>query len=258
MTAVAGRSVSVAYGSQFAVSDVSFGVEPGTWAALIGPNGAGKSSLLRAVAGLTAYSGRIELIDVDAAAVARRDRARLLAFVAQTPLFPPAMTVTEYVLLGRTPHVGYFGSESRHDRQIASDALRALDLRGHAERAVTTLSGGERQRAVIARALAQEPRILLLDEPTTGLDLGRQQEVLEIVDDLRQARGITIIAAMHDLSLAAQFAGQMIFVADAHLVATGSPRDVLREHLLRLHFGKSVRVVEDAGTLLVVPIRNAS
>jgi iron complex transport system ATP-binding protein len=258
MTALAARSVSVRYGSRFAVADVSFSVEPGTWAALIGPNGAGKSSLLRAVAGLTAYSGRVELIGVDAGAVTRRDRARLLAFVAQTPLFPPAMTVAEYVLLGRTPHVRYFGSESRDDRRITSDALRALDLESLAERAITSLSGGERQRAVIARALAQEPQILLLDEPTTGLDLGRQQEVLEIVDDLRRSRGITIVAAMHDLSLAAQFAGRMLFVADAHLVASGQPRDVLQEHLLRLHFGQSVRVVEDAGALLVVPVRNGS
>ena len=258
MTAVAARSVSVKYGSRFAVADVSFSVEPGTWAALIGPNGAGKSSLLRAIAGLTAHSGRVELIGVDAAEVTRRDRARLLAFVAQTPLFPPAMTVAEYVLLGRTPHVRYFGSESPNDRRIASDALRALDLESLAERAIASLSGGERQRAVIARALAQEPQILLLDEPTTGLDLGRQQEVLEIVDDLRRSRGITIVAAMHDLSLAAQFAGRMLFVADAHLVASGEPRDVLQEHLLRLHFGQSVRVVEDGGALLVVPIRTAS
>jgi iron complex transport system ATP-binding protein len=258
MTAVAARSVSVRYGSHFAVDDVSFSVEPGTWAALIGPNGAGKSSLLRAVAGLTAHSGRVELIGVDAAAVTRRDRARRLAFVTQTPLFPPAMKVAEYVLLGRTPHIRYFGSESRNDRCIASDALCALDLESLAERAITSLSGGERQRAVIARAIAQEPQILLLDEPTTGLDLGRQQEVLEIVDDLRRSRGITIVAAMHDLSLAAQFAGRMLFVADARLVASGEPRDVLQEHLLRLHFGRSVRVVEDAGALLVVPVRNGS
>jgi iron complex transport system ATP-binding protein len=258
MTAVAARSVSVRYGSRFAVADISFSVEHGTWAALIGPNGAGKSSLLRAVAGLTAHSGHVELIGVDAAAFTRRDRARLLAFVTQTPHFPAAMTVAEYVLLGRTPHVRYFGSESRDDRRIASDALQALDLQPFAERAIASLSGGERQRAVIARALAQEPQILLLDEPTTGLDLGRQQEVLEIVDDLRRSRGITIVAAMHDLSLAAQFAGRMLFVADARLVASGEPRDVLQEHLLRLHFGQSVRVVEEAGALLVVPVRNGS
>jgi iron complex transport system ATP-binding protein len=258
VSAVAAQRVSVKYGNQLAVADVSFSVEPGTWAALIGPNGAGKSSLLRAVAGLTAHSGRVDLNGVDAGAVTRRDRARLLAFVAQTPLFPPAMTVAEYVLLGRTPHVSYFGSESPNDRRVASDAVHALDLESLARRPITSLSGGERQRAVIARALAQEPQILLLDEPTTGLDLGRQQEVLEIVDDLRRSRGITIVAAMHDLSLAAQFAGRMLFVANAHLVASGEPRDVLQEHLLRLHFGQSVRVVENEGALLVVPIRNAS
>jgi iron complex transport system ATP-binding protein len=258
MTAVAAQSVSVRYGSRFAVADVSFSVEPGTWAALIGPNGAGKSSLLRAVAGLTVHDGRVELVGVDTATLTRRDRAKLLAFVAQTPLFPPAMTVAEYVLLGRTPHVRYFGSESRNDRRIALHAVRALDLEPYTKRPITSLSGGERQRAVIARALAQEPQILLLDEPTTGLDLGRQQEVLEIVDDLRRSRGLTIVAAMHDLSLAAQFAGRMLFVADARLVASGEPRDVLQEHLLRLHFGRSVRVVEDAGALLVVPVRNGS
>ncbi|MFL5964755.1 MAG: ABC transporter ATP-binding protein [Gaiellaceae bacterium] len=258
MTALAAQGLSVAYGGQRALADVTFSVETGTWAALIGPNGAGKSSLLRAVAGLTAHSGRVELIGVDADAVTRRDRAKLLAFVAQTPLFPPAMTVAEYVLLGRTPHIRYFGSESRNDRTIASDSLRALDLEALADRAITSLSGGERQRAVIARALTQQPQILLLDEPTTGLDLGRQQEVLEIVDDLRRSRGITVVAAMHDLSLASQFAGRMLFVAGARLVAAGPPRDVLQERLLRLHFGESIRVVEDAGVLLVVPVRKVS
>jgi iron complex transport system ATP-binding protein len=255
VSAVAACKVSVSYRSQLAVADVSFSIEPGSWTALIGPNGAGKSSLLRAVAGLTPHGGRVELIGVDAATVSSRERAKLLAFVAQTPLFPSGMTVAEYVLLGRTPHVRYFGSESRTDRRIASEALCALDLEALAERAITSLSGGERQRAVIARALAQEPRILLLDEPTTGLDLGRQQEVLEIVDGLRCSRGITVVAAMHDLTLAAQFAGRIILLADAHHVAAGMPRDVLQDRLLRRHFGQSVRVVEEAGALLVVPVR---
>ena len=157
----------------------------GEWVTLIGPNGAGKSTLLRAVAGLVRYAGSVALAGGEVSALGRRELARRLAFVPQVPLLPPAMRVAEYVLLGRTPHLGSSRTRGAHDREAADHALDRLDLGGSRGRPLDTLSGGEQQRVVLARALAQEAPLLLLDEPTTALDLGRQQQVLELVAELR-------------------------------------------------------------------------
>jgi iron complex transport system ATP-binding protein len=255
VSAIELRDVSVAYGEVEILRDVSLEVGRGEWAAVIGPNGAGKTTLLRAVAGLVGWTGTIELGGADGRTLGRRERASRLALVPQSPVLPPEMTVGEYVLLGRTPHLGYLASESRHDRAAAAAAIRRLELEPFAERALTTLSGGEAQRAVLARALAQEAEIVLLDEPTSALDIGRQQRVLDLVDVLRREDGLTVLAAMHDLTLAGQYAARLFLLDGGMLVAAGTPAEILRADLLADHYGAAVRVVADGGDVFVLPAR---
>jgi iron complex transport system ATP-binding protein len=248
------RDVGVRFGAVEAVRELSFSLEDGGWVALIGPNGAGKTSALRALAGLVPYEGRIVLGGSDARALGRRARARLVAFVPQKPETPPELTVAEYVLLGRTPHISYLGGEGRRDREAAARALQRLDLGSFAGRPLGSLSGGELQRAVLARALAQEAPILLLDEPTTALDLGRQQLVLELVDALRRD-GLTVVTTMHDLTLAGQYAERLVLLDGGLVVAEGAAADVLSAPNVAAHYGASVRVVEDEGGVFVLPVR---
>ena len=172
----------------------------------------------------------------------------------QTPETPPELTVAEYVLLGRTPHLGYLGSEGREDRLAAERSLERLELRAFAERPLGSLSGGELQRVVLARALAQEAPILLLDEPTTALDLGRQQQVLELVDSLR-ADGLTVVSTMHDLTLAGQYADRLVLLDRGEVVAEGAPAEVLSTPNVASYYGANVRVVHDEAGVFVLPLR---
>ncbi len=256
MTALQLTGVSVELGGARVVRKVSAAVAEGEWIALIGPNGAGKTTLLRAIAGLVPYSGRIDVDGAEARSIGRAELARRVAVVPQTPVVPEDMSVADYVLLGRTPHVGYFGSEGTGDVTAAVLALERLELVALARRRLGSLSGGERQRTVLARALAQDAPTLLLDEPTASLDVGRQQQVLELVDRLRTAHGLTVVAAMHDLTLAAQFAGRLLLLDGGELVAEGAPGDVLTPELVELHYGATVRVVGDPEHgIAVVPAR---
>ena len=248
------RDLWVRFGAVAAVRGLSFRAEPGGWTALIGPNGAGKTSALRALAGLAAYEGEVLHDGRDVRRLGRRAVARLVAFVPQKPETPPALTVAEYVLLGRTPHIPYLGGESRHDREAAASALQRLELEGFAERPLGSLSGGELQRAVLARALAQEAPVLLLDEPTTALDLGRQQLVLELVDALR-SDGLTVVTTMHDLTLAGQYAERLILLDEGSVVAEGAAAEVLSAPNVAAHYGANVRVVEDDAGVFVLPVR---
>jgi iron complex transport system ATP-binding protein len=248
------RDVGVRFGAVAAARELSLRVETGDWVALIGPNGAGKTSVLRALAGLVPYEGEIELAGRDARRLGRREVARLVAFVPQKPETPSELTVAEYALLGRTPHISYLGTEGRADRLAAERALRRLELIGFAGRSLGSLSGGELQRAVLARALAQEAQILLLDEPTTALDLGRQQLVLELVDSLRND-GLTVVSTLHDLTLAGQYADRLVLLDRGAVVAEGPAADVLSAPNVAAHYGASVRVVEDASGVFVLPVR---
>jgi iron complex transport system ATP-binding protein len=251
-------SLSVTLDGQSVLRAVGASIREQEWVALIGPNGAGKSTLLRAIAGLVPYQGEIAVLERRASALRRHERARRVAFVPQTPLLPAEMTVAEYVLLGRTPYVGYLGTERQADREAVDETLARLDLIRFARRRLGSLSGGERQRAVLARALAQEAPLLLLDEPTASLDVGRQQQVLELVDTLRDTQGLTVLTAMHDLNLAARYADRLLFLAEGRLVAEGSAAEVLSEELIAAHYQATVRVlVEDGLGVTVVPARPA-
>jgi iron complex transport system ATP-binding protein len=248
------RDLWVRFGPVAAVRELSLRAESGGWTALIGPNGAGKTSALRALAGLTDYDGEVLIDGCDARGLGRRAVARLVAFVPQKPETPAALTVAEYVLLGRTPHISYLGGEGRRDREAATGALRRLELESFAQRRLGSLSGGELQRAVLARALAQEAPVLLLDEPTTALDLGRQQLVLELVDELRRD-GLTVVTTMHDLTLAGQYAQRIVLLDGGSVVAEGTAKEVLSAPTVAAHYGANVRIVADEAGVFVLPVR---
>lgn len=253
--AVVVKDLSVRFGAAEIVRRVSAEVGRGEWVGLIGPNGAGKTTFLRALAGLVRFAGSIALEGKVVGTSSRREVARCLALVPQNPQIPPALTVAEYVLLGRTPHIAYLAGESRSDHRAAARALSRLDLDRFAGRALGSLSGGELQQVVLARALAQEAPILILDEPTSALDLGHQQQVLELVDALRREDGLTVVAAMHDLTLASQYADRLILLDKGEIAADGPPREVISEERIATHYGASVRVVEENGSVFVFPRR---
>lgn len=252
------EGVTVRRAGRNVVDDVSLRVDHGSWVTVIGPNGAGKSSLLTAVAGLLRAEGRIAVDGAEPAKMGRREVARVVALVPQAPLIPEDMTVSEFVQLGRTPHVGFFGRPGDADRRVVGRVARDLGLTELLGRRIGTLSGGERQRAVLARALAQEAPVLLLDEPTAALDLGRQQDVFELLAAMHRQHGLTVLAAMHDLTLAGQYASRLVLLDRGRVAAFGPPCDVLDEALIARHYGATVKLAEIAGMgPVVVPMRRS-
>ncbi|MER7439916.1 ABC transporter ATP-binding protein [Micromonospora avicenniae] len=238
------------------LAGIDLTVAVGEWVTVIGPNGAGKSTLLRAVGGLLAAPGAVTLFGTPIESLRRRDRARVVATVAQSPVVPPGMSVLDYVLLGRTPYIPSLGRESAADLAAVHEVLARLDLTGFVRRELATLSGGERQRVFLARALAQGATLLLLDEPTSALDIGHQQEVLDLVDQLRREHGLTVVATMHDLSIAGEYADRMVLLAAGRVAAAGTPREVLTERLLAEHYKANVRVIDGDHGPLIVPVRH--
>lgn len=259
MGAIVLERVSANYGDSPALTDVSLSVAPGEWLGLLGPNGSGKSTLLHCVMRLLAFSGTVRLGDMDAAGMGRPALSRTVALVSQKPVLPPAMLVADYVLLGRTCHLSPLARETPYDLAMVQAAIGRLDLGELAARRLGTLSGGEAQRAVLARALAQESRILLLDEPTSALDVGHQQQVFELLDELRGERGLTVIAAMHDLTLAGQYADRVALLSTGRLVACDTPAKVLTQDLIAEHYDASVTVLHSPdGSPVVVPSRRTT
>ena len=256
MTVLGFCDLRVQYGDHVAVESYNDIVHSGEWVCVIGPNGAGKSSVLRAAAGLIDYTGSVAVDQKEIPATSARWRAQHIAFVPQSPLIPLDMTVEEYVLLGRNPYIPYFGIETSSDREIVVDVLESLDLSGFERRRLGTLSGGELQRLVIARALAQQAPVLLLDEPTSALDIGHQQHALELVDRLRRERGLAVVSAMHDLTLAGMYADRLVLMHQGRCVAQGEAAEVLQPENLSTYYGVSARVHrEPDGTIVVIPNR---
>lgn len=249
--------IGVRFNGSRILDSVDMEIAQGEWLGIIGPNGAGKTTLLRAITGAVDFDGSIAIDGSKTSTMKRRDLARSVALVPQHPVLPPGMRVVDYVLLGRTPHVHAVTGPSLHDLDVVATILEALTLSSLMDRDVTTLSGGELQRAVIARALTQESPILLLDEPTTALDVGKQQEVLELVDRLRRERILTVVSAMHDLTIAAQFPDRLVMLAAGQVVAEGDGRAVLDPALIRTHYSANVKILDDgAGGIVVVPMRS--
>lgn len=256
--AISADAVGVAIDGRPIVTNATLEVATGEWVTILGPNGAGKTTLLRALAGLQPATGRIDVHGQALAAIPARERARTIAVVNQLPLVPPAMTVTHYVLLGRTAHLGPLGRESARDLRIVDDALGELDLHDLADRPMGTLSGGERQRALLARGVAQQASILLLDEPTTSLDIAHQQETLAVVDRLRLRLRLTVVSTMHDLTLAGRYADRLVLMADGRIEHVGTPEAVLTADALHRHYGIDVEVITHRGQLVVIPLPGPS
>jgi iron complex transport system ATP-binding protein len=252
--AVECRGMSVERGGRRVVSDIDLVVDEGDWVAIVGPNGAGKTSLLHAVAGLIPAIGKLRVGGLDPGRAPRRQVARVVALMPQRPIVPEGTTVRELVALGRTPHLRRFGTETAADRDAVDRTLSRLELTEFAERPALGLSGGELQRVVLARALAQEPRVLLLDEPTSALDIGHQQSVLDLVSSLTRQDGLTVVAAMHDLTLAGQYGRRVVLIHEGRLVADGTPADVLEPNRLSEVYGARVEVLPRAGGPAVVPV----
>ena len=256
MTAVEVRDLAVDLDRMPILHGVSCAAGSGGWLALIGPNGAGKTTLLRAVAGLLPHRGEVLLGGDGAGALSGRDRARLIAYVPQEPVLPPDMTVAEYVLLGRTPYVSYLGGPGRSDRAAAERAASRLGVSVFADRRLASLSGGERKRVVLARALAQDPRVLLLDEPTASLDIGHQQQVLDLVDELRRTGGLTVLSTLHDLTTAGQYADALVLLHQGRIEAAGPAASVLTEDRIARVYAAHVAVRTDPdGSTVVTPVR---
>ena len=250
-------NVAVSYGDRRAVMPFDDEVAPGDWVGLIGPNGAGKSSLLRAIAGLVDHDGSITVDGDDLGDMSVRERAKRIAYVPQEPLIPDDMAVVDYVLLGRSPYIGYWSTETNHDRRVVADVLDQLRLGDFAARPLGALSGGERQRVVLARALAQETPIMLLDEPTSALDIGHQQQALELVTELRCQQSITVISALHDLTLAGTYTDRLVMLHEGATVASGPAAEVLTADRLGEVYRVcvTVDVDPDDGAVIVVPRR---
>ncbi len=251
------RGLGLGYGDRQIVSELDVDLPPGRFTVVVGPNGCGKSTLLRAMARLlTPSAGTVLLDGRDIHATPTRQVAECLGMLPQTPLAPDAITVADLVGRGRYPHQGWFRRWTAADSEGVAAAMRATDVLDLADRSVDELSGGQRQRVWIAMALAQETDILLLDEPTTYLDISHQLDVLDLLTDLNRDRGVTLAVVLHDLNLACRYADHLIAMKDGRVVAEGAPREVVTESLVGEVFGLRSTVIPDpaSGTPMIVPL----
>lgn len=237
------RDLHVSYGERSALRGVSLDVSPGEFVALVGPNGCGKTTLLKAITRVVAWTrGEVFVGETEVRSLGPRGISRQVAVVPQNALLPVGYTSIEVVLMGRTPHLGFLDQESGADVEIARFALERVGGGALAERPVDELSGGERQNVVLARALAQETPILLLDEPTANLDIGHQVGIARLMRELA-ASGLAVLAAIHDLTLASLYADRVALMEDGRIVECGSPEAVLTEANLRAVYDSPVRVL---------------
>ncbi len=249
--------VTAGYGGRVVLDNVSLTLHAGEILGMIGPNGSGKSTLIRAITRVVPLqAGTVHLGGRDVRGMRAADVARYAAVVPQSASVPGEFTGLELVLLGRTPHLRLLQSEGPRDIAIARRALAQSDAAHLADRPVAETSGGERQRLLIARALAQEPRLLLLDEPTAHLDITHQVAVFELVTARCREDGLAVLAVVHDLTLAAQFCDRLLLIADGRVLADGLPDDVLHPDLLSRAYGGRVSVITHpaTGRPVVVPL----
>jgi len=228
--------LTVRYGEKVVLDDISLDIVHGKWTCLVGPNGAGKTTFLRALLGMAPYSGSIK----DRGHEVFKNHKRNVAFVPQSPQIPQGMTVAEYVMLGRSKRDGW-GNDSLLSREYVHKVLTQTHLFGMQTNLVSQLSGGEMQRALIARALAQEPELILLDEPTSALDLHHQISVLNNIELLKE-NGVTIISTMHDLTLAAMFAEEIVVIKNGRILLSGESNFVIHSSELRKAYDDRIDV----------------
>ncbi|MCZ2815684.1 ABC transporter ATP-binding protein [Modestobacter sp. VKM Ac-2984] len=255
---LAAEGVRLAYGDKVVVDDLDLQLLDGSFTAIVGPNGCGKSTVLKALGRLLRPTSGTVLLDGRAITdTPTREVAKVLGLLPQTPLAPEGLTVADLVARGRHPHQSWLRQWSSDDEAVVTEALSWTDMAEHADSPVDALSGGQRQRAWISMALAQGTDLLLLDEPTTYLDLAHQVDVLELVSRLHAEKGRTVVVVLHDLNLAARYAKRLVAMKDGVLVASGTPQEVLTEQLLADVFELEARVLPDpvTGTPMVIPIR---
>jgi iron complex transport system ATP-binding protein len=237
------HNVSLGYDHQAVLHNIDMKAKPGQVLGLIGPNGSGKSTLIKGMTRvIDLLSGRISIDGRDIRTIKQEELARLVATVPQTPALPGAFTAFEVVLMGRTPHLGLLRYEGEKDLAIAWRAMVATQIGSFAERRASELSGGERQRLVIARALTQQPKAMLLDEPTANLDINHQVEILNLVKSLCREQSLTVIIALHDLNSAAQYCDWMIMLNGGRVHAEGTPVDILTAPNIKRVYGAEVCV----------------
>ncbi len=236
-------NVSLGYDHQAVLHNIDLKAKPGQVLGLVGPNGSGKSTLIKGMTRvIDLLSGRISIDSRDIRTIKREELARLVATVPQTPALAGAFTAFEVVLMGRTPHLGLLRYEGEKDLVIAWRAMVATYTESFAERRASELSGGERQRLVIARALTQQPKAMLLDEPTANLDINHQVEILNLVKSLCREQSLTVIIALHDLNLAAQYCDWMVMLNGGIVHAEGTPVDILTAPNIKRVYGAEVCV----------------
>ena len=257
MWAIELRELSFSYNGQPVLGAVSLAIGRGERVAILGANGAGKTTLLKLMGGtLRPTRGCVTIMEIPIESLSRRDVALRIASVPQVFTVPFAFSVREIVELGRTAHLGAFRGLSAGDRLAVERALDLTGTRNFAKRIFTELSGGERQRVVIAMALAQEPQILLLDEPTQQLDLARQAEILDLISDLNLFKGLTVVAAVHDLNVAARYFERLVFLHNASITMEGKPVEVLSPELLHKVYGSQIQVlrVSEESLPIILPL----
>ena len=258
---LAAAGLSLGYGERLVVDDLSVTIPPGKVTVVVGANACGKSTLLRGLARLLApRSGAVLLDGADIASRPTKDVARVLGLLPQTPLAPDGITVADLVGRGRYPHQGWLRRWTPDDDAAVANALELTSVLDLAGRSVDELSGGQRQRVWIAMTLAQRTPLLLLDEPTTFLDVAHQVDVLDLLADLNRDLGRTVVMVLHDLNLAARYAHHLVAMKDGRIVAEGAPAEVVTEAVVEEVFGLRSRVVPDpvTGTPLVVPLSRSA
>ncbi len=251
------EGVTLGYAERTVVEDVDLDVASGRITCIVGANACGKSTLLRAMARLLKpRAGQVVLDGKDLHAMPTKQVARTLGLLPQSPIAPEGIVVADLVARGRHPHQGVLARWTAADEEAVAEALRLTDTAALADRCVDELSGGQRQRVWIAMALAQQTDLLLLDEPTTFLDVSHQVDVLDLLTDLNRQRGTTIVMVLHDLNLAARYADHLVAVRAGRLHASGDPAEVLTVDVVRDVFGMESQVVEDpvSGKPIVLPI----
>ncbi|OON75586.1 ABC transporter ATP-binding protein [Streptomyces tsukubensis] len=249
--------VRIGYDGHEVVKGLSVDIPPGEVTMIVGPNACGKSTLLRSMARLLdPLSGHVLLDGRSIHEMPTKEVASVLGILPQSPVAPDGITVNDLVGRGRYPHQGWFRRWTAEDDEAVAGALLSTDVLELAARPVDALSGGQRQRVWIAMALSQRTDILLLDEPTTFLDVSHQLDVLDLLTDLNQEHGTTIVAVLHDLNLACRYADHLVAMRDGRIVAEGAPSEVVTEELVSEVFGMRCSVLEDpaSGTPMIVPI----
>ncbi len=254
---LAAERLVAGYGDRTIIDGLDLSVAPGRITAIVGPNACGKSTLLRAMSRLLApKEGHVVLDGKAVHKMPAKELARTLGLLPQTPIAPDGITVADLIGRGRHPHQGMFSRWSRRDDEAVAAAMEATQTIELEDRAIDELSGGQRQRVWIAMVLAQETDVLLLDEPTTFLDVSHQVEVLDLLTDLNRSRGTTIVMVLHDLNMAARYADHLVALTDGRLHATGAPTEVLTETNVEAVFGLKSRVITDptSGKPIMLPI----